>query len=116
MEPVRVTIYGLFPRTRKRYVIDSLIGLGTLAAMFSAWFPLWPILRDKIEIGRLRLEPSVLPVWMQVTVVVLEVLPWILLATALFKCLEMYLVLRCFARKEAERPRQGTGPTPGGPA
>ena len=116
MEPVRVKIYGLFARTRKRYMIDSLIGLGTLAAMFIAWFPLWPILYEKIEIGRSRLDPPELPFWMQFTVAVLQVLPWILLATALFKCLEMYLVLRCFARKEAAPPRQDTGPTPSGPA
>jgi hypothetical protein len=106
MEPVRVKVYGLFKRTRKRYLIDSAIGLAALAAVFLAWFPVWPALRDRIETGRHNLGWTELPTWMRLTVAVLDVLPWILTATALFKCLEMFLVLRCFARKEAEQARQ----------
>jgi hypothetical protein len=116
MEPVRVKIYGLFSRTRKRYLTDAALGLSALVGVLIAWFFLWPNLRNRIEEGRQHLEPPVLPLWMQITVVVLEVLPWILTATAVFKCLEMFLVLRCFARKEDEKSRQGTGPQSSGPA
>jgi hypothetical protein len=116
MEPVQVKLYGLFKRTRKRYLIDAVLGLATLAAMFIAWFPLWPILFARIEKGRQNLGWVEHPGWMKVIIVFLDVLPWILAAAALFKCLEMFLVLRCFARKEGERARQGTGPKPSGPA
>jgi hypothetical protein len=106
MEPVRVKVYGLFKRTRKRYLIDSALGLAALLAVFVAWFALWPVLHGRIESSRQQLHWAELPTWMRLTVAVLDVLPWILTATALFKCLEMFLVLRCFARKEAEQTRQ----------
>jgi hypothetical protein len=119
MEPVRVKVYGLFWRTRQRYLLDSAIGLAALLAIFIAWFPCWPPLKERIAtIEKFRLEKgeSGLPTYMLVTVAVLDVLPWILTATALFKCLEMYIVLRTFARKEAEQTRPPAGPTPSGSA
>jgi hypothetical protein len=119
MEPVRVKVYGLFWRTRKRYLLDSGVGLVVLVVMLVGWFSGWPALKERIDvIEKFHVEKGQpgLPTYMQVTVAVLDVLPLILLATALFKCLEMFIVLRCFARKEAERPRQGAGSAPGGRA
>jgi hypothetical protein len=118
MEPVRVKVYGLFWRTRQRYLVDSAIGLAALLAVFIAWFPGWPPLKERIAtIEKYRIEKGEagLPTYMQFTVAILDVLPLILTATALFKCLEMYLVLRAFARKEAEQTRPTTGPARGGP-
>jgi hypothetical protein len=118
MEPVRVKVYGLFSRTRKRYLLDSAIGLAALLAVFIAWFPCWPPLKERIDtIEKFRVEKgeSGLPTYMQITVAVLDVLPLVLTATGLFKCLEMFLVLRSFARKEAEQAQLGTGPVRGGP-
>jgi hypothetical protein len=119
MEPVRVKVYGLFWRTRQRYLIDSAIGLACLLALFIAWFPGWPHLKARIDtIEKIRHENGEpgLPTYMTVTVAVLDVLPLILTATALFKCLEMFLVLRAFARNEAELKRPKAGPATGGPA
>jgi hypothetical protein len=119
MEPVRVKVYGLFWRTRQRYLIDSAVGLACLLALFIGWFPAWPHLKGRIEtIERFRVENGEpgLPTYMQITVAVLDVLPLILTATALFKCLEMFIVLRAFARKEAEQKNPKAGPAPGGPA
>jgi hypothetical protein len=117
MEPVRVKVYGLFWRTRQRYLIDSAIGLACLLALFIAWFPGWPHLKARIEtIEKSRIENGEpgLPTYMQITVAVLDVLPLVLTATALFKCLEMFIVLRAFARKEAEQKNPNAGQTRGG--
>jgi hypothetical protein len=113
MEPVRVKVYGLFSRTRRRYLRESIFGLIVCAALWIAWIPFWPLFKERIDTiqkAGIELGKGDLPVAMKVMVAVLEAAPWILLATALFKCLEMFLVLRCFARKEAERSRQGTSP------
>jgi hypothetical protein len=112
MEPVRVKLYGLFWRTRQRYLIDSGIGLVVLAAMVIGWFSGWPALKEKldvIELHRIQTGKPAMPPYMQLTVAVLDVLPIVLVATALFKGMEMYFVLQQFARKEAES-KNASGP------
>jgi hypothetical protein len=109
MEPVRVKVYGLFSWTRKRYLVDCAIEFAALLVVFIAWFPSWPPLKERLDLIEkahiAKGEPGH-PTYMLFMFAVLDVLPWLLTAMALFKCLEMFLVLRCFARKEAERTRQ----------
>ena len=93
-EPVRVKVYGLFPLTRRRYLSQAFFGIVALVTMLVGWFLSWPRLRG-------HLSQATLPPAMRVTVAVLDQVPWILLATAALKGLETFVVLRCFARKEA---------------
>jgi hypothetical protein len=112
MEPVRVKLYGLFWRTRTRYLIDSGIGLAVLGAMVIGWFSCWPPLKDKLEViehHQIQAGKPPLPPYMQITIAVLNVLPIILGATALYKGMEMYFVLQNFARKEAESKKAAVG-------
>jgi hypothetical protein len=97
VEPVRVKVYGLVPRTRSRYLVESAVALGFAAVLFIAWWLGWPVLRQ-------RFERQELPAVVQVVRVVLEWAPWILLGALGIKLLEMMIVLRCFARRETAPP------------
>jgi hypothetical protein len=98
VEPVRVKVYGLFWQTRRRYVLQSIFGLGYGVALWILWLYLWPGMRQQLT--RWDIE---LPTYMIVTVAVLNELPWILLAAAVIKLFEMWIVLRRFTQKEAEQ-------------
>ena len=99
VEPQRVKVYGLFPRTRRRYVMEAIIGAGFGLLLFVAWWLGWPHLRQ-------RLVTRELPPFLQLTVTILDWTPWILLAAALLKGMEVLLVLHSFARKEASSHSQ----------
>ncbi len=107
MEPVRVKVYGLFWQTRRRYVLQSLFGLGYGFVMLILWLAFWPEMYKKLN--RWDID---LPAYMRVTVAILNVLPWILLAAALIKLFEMWIVLRRFTRKEVERLARKKAPSP----
>ena len=94
MEPVRVKVYGLFSRTRRRYLVEALTGAVLGLILFLAWWLGWPTLRQRlttlrssvpVAMGRRDTRPR----------------PWILLGAALWKGMEVLFVLRSFARKEA---------------
>ena len=105
MEPVRIKVYGLFPRTRRRYVIEAAIGAAFALLLFAAWWFGWPQLRQ-------RLVHLDLPPLLRWTVAILDRTPSILLAAALWKGMEVLFVLRSFARKEAAKPvTESTTPT-----
>ena len=103
VEPVRVKVYGLFPRTRRRYLIETAMGGIFALILFAGWWFGWPQLRQ-------RLVHLDLPPLMRVIVAVLDQAPWLLLAAILWKGMEVFLVLRAFARREAQK--QVTDPTP----
>ena len=97
MEPVRVKVYGIYSHTRRSYVVQAIFGLGAVAGLLIAWWFGWQELRQKLT------QPTVtLPTFMYVTIAVLDKVPWILGAITLIKVFEMWIVLRRFARKEAE--------------
>jgi hypothetical protein len=102
VEPVRVKVYGLFSRTRRRYLIDAAIGTIFGLFLLVAWWLGWPILRQ-------RLATLTLPPLLQVTVAVLDATPWILLGAAVYKGMEVLLVWRLFARKESLLSPRGRG-------
>jgi hypothetical protein len=104
-EPVRVKVYGLFALTRRRYLFQAASGGVCIVALLLAWYFGWPALKERLE----RLPaPPVLSVMIQV----LEWAPWILIATAVYKFLEIAVVLRCFARKAAAAAPPPTAPGP----
>jgi hypothetical protein len=94
VEPVRVKVYGLFSRTRRRYLIEAATGAVFGLLLFAAWWLGWPHLRQ-------RLVNLDLPPLLRLIVAVLDRTPWILLGAALWKGMEVLLVLRAFAHKEA---------------
>ena len=91
--PIRVKVYGLFPRTRRRYLTESFLGLSMAALLGGLWWLGWPTLRQRLD--QLELPAVGLGIKM-----VLQKAPWILLGAGLLKLVEMGLVLRCFARQE----------------
>jgi hypothetical protein len=101
VEPVRVKVYGLFSRTRRRYAIEAIVGAVFGLLLFLAWWLGWPTLRQ-------RLTAVDLPPLLQWIVRILDRAPWILLAAALCKGMEVLFVLRSFARKEASHRIQKT--------
>jgi hypothetical protein len=98
VEPVRIKVYGLFWQTRRRYVLQSIFGLGYGVALLVLWFAAWPGMYKQLT----RWDVD-LPAYMRVTVAVLNELPWILAAAAVIKLFEMWIILRRFTRKEAEQ-------------
>jgi hypothetical protein len=105
VEPVRVKVYGLFPRTRRRYFLEAMIGANFGLLLFVAWWFGWPQLRQ-------RLAQFDLPPLFRLIVAVLDWTPWILLGAAVWKGMEVLLVSRAFARKEASNTiKESTTPT-----
>lgn len=97
---MQVKVYGLVLLTRRQYLRQAFLGLAWLAALLLAWWLGWPALLARLN--RLELPPAMVYVKMA-----LQAAPWILLAVALLKCIEMALVLRRFARK-GEAARHGS--------
>ena len=98
MEPVKVKVYGLFWQTKRRYVVQSIIGIVYGVGLLIIWWLKWKPFRETL------LRPDApMPGWMIVTIIVLNELPWILLITAVIKAFEMWIILRKFKAKEAEQ-------------
>jgi hypothetical protein len=105
VEPVRVKVYGLFARTRRHYLLDSIVGFVFVMALLAAWWLGWPRLR-------LRMTALPLPPFYRTIVLILDRAPWILLAASLWKGMEVAFVLRSFARKEvSNRLKESDTPT-----
>jgi len=94
VDPVCVKVYGLFSLTRGRYLRQAVYGYAALALVLLGWWTGWPFLA-------MHFEKIDLPGWMCVTVAILSHAHWLLLGVAGWKALEMWFVLRAFARKEA---------------
>src|SRR5581483_5896968 len=95
VDPVRVKVYGLFAWTRRRYVVQSVLDFVAGAAVLIFWLFAWPGMKRNV----MRFENP--PTYLQVIVAILDQMPWILLATVAVKVLEMWIVFRRFAQKEA---------------
>src|SRR5438093_209112 len=94
MQKVRVKVYGLIPLTKRTYLVLQALGLGVIVAAFAAGVCL-P--RPKPARG------EVLPPVAVMAVRLLDWLPWLALLFLAAGAAETWLVLRKFARKEAEQ-------------
>jgi len=92
MELPRVKLYGLFPVTRRRYLVQSVVEWLGVIALVAVWFWGWPALSRRLDVDKLP------PVMASIRAVLANV-PWIALGLAVFKIFEMFLVLRAFARR-----------------
>jgi hypothetical protein len=107
VDPVRVKVYGLVSLTRRRYLYQAAMGGFFLLLVFISWIVFWPDLGERL--AKLPRTP-----WIVSVGAVLAATPWILLTLVLFKCVEMYFVLRRFAEKEAEAQKKQTAKASGG--
>jgi hypothetical protein len=98
VEPVRVKVYGLFSRTRRRYLIEAIAGVGSAMVLLIAWYFGWPPMHERLT--RPELPPSA---YRTLLVAVLNNVPWILMAALAYKMAEVYVVLRILARKEGKK-------------
>ncbi len=105
MGPVRVKVYGLFPRTRRRYVTEAFVGGLLLLAALVTWWLGWPELA-----ARLKRLPQVRGVVM--TEAVLANVPAIVLTAAVLKSIELIVVLRRFTYKQALQNARDSQPQP----
>jgi hypothetical protein len=105
MGPVRIKVYGLFARTRRRYLIEAVVGGLLLLAALVAWWLGWPELEARLR----RLPPSRAVL---MTEAVLANAPWIILAAAVLKSIELIAVLRRFAHEEALQRARNPGAQP----
>jgi hypothetical protein len=90
--PVRVKVYGLISLTRRTYLILQAIGLGVVVPGVLALWWLCP-----------RPAPVQGAFWPNAFVRLLDLVPWMCLLIVVAESVETVLVLRRFARKEAER-------------
>ena len=93
MEPVRVKVYGLFSLTKRRYLAQAVAGVIFAVLILVGWWFGWPPLRDRL-MGAQAPASAV----RDFLVAVLNNLPWILLAVLVYKAIEVFFVLRAFAR------------------
>jgi hypothetical protein len=105
MGPVRIKVYGLFARTRRRYLIEAAVGGLLLLGALVAWWLGWPELEARLK----RLPPSR---GVLMTEAVLANAPWIVLAAAVLKSIELIAVLRRFTREETLQRARNPQPQP----
>jgi cyanate permease len=95
VEPVRIKLYGLFPHTRQRYVVQLVIAFALMTILLVGWWLLRPSFHEHTQghsypgIERLK--------------AFFNAIPWIVLVIAGLQSLEAFIVLRLFRRMEAEQ-------------
>ena len=98
MPPVRVKVYGLFGMTRRTYLVCQaltlVVGLAALAFAMS-----WRPVAVSLPTDRQRFFLTLF-----------QLFPWLVLLILLLGALETWLVLRQFARKQAEADRASSPP------
>jgi hypothetical protein len=104
--PVRVKVYGLISFTRRGYLMEAVAEWLVLVAILSFWILGYPHYRQIMLTvpNRTRLT--------DLTLVLFDAIPWILAGAVLLKVIEMYIVLRAFARKEAAARQIPSAPPP----
>ena len=98
MGPVRVKVYGLFPLSRRRYLFQAACGAVCWVALFVVWWMFGPELNERL----MKVKQTT---WVAIVRSVLVAAPWILVGVAVLKLVEMTIVLRYFAAKEAAGER-----------
>jgi hypothetical protein len=95
---VRVKLYGLIWMTRRRYLGTLAFGGALVALLLGLWWFRWPTVRAGVE--------TISSPGLQRVVLLWNNLPWIVGILGALLALEAWIVLRKFARKEAEQRSQ----------
>src|SRR6516225_11717802 len=97
MAPVRVRVYGLFPRTKRQYVAQQVFAVLLMIPLVVIW-GFWVHWNKQITP---EARAKALPVYLHGLLWILDQIPWAagVLLTALV--VETIVVLKIFARKEA---------------
>jgi hypothetical protein len=103
MGPVRVKLYGLVWMTRRRYVSMLVFAVALMVLLLGVWWSSWPGVRAALEMAPESRMRRVIAFW--------DMLPWMIGALGLLLAIEAIVVLRLFARREAEQSQ--LPPTPG---
>lgn len=103
VEPVRIKLYGLFWRTRRGYVVQSIVELIYAAGLLLIWLLKWRSFRDQLMLQEMDHATYIL-----VILAVLNEVPWILLIAVTIKIIEMWIILRRFAEKQAQQLANST--------
>ena len=98
MEPVRVKVYGLTSMTRRGYLAQLVVAVLIVVGFLCFWWLRWPAM---------RWDPATAhhPVSRWVAVF-FDNVPWVVGVIGVLLLIEAWIVLRRFARKEAERAAQ----------
>jgi hypothetical protein len=102
VEQVRVKVYGLFSLTKRRYLGQAATGVVFAVLVLAAWWFGWPPLRDRLT--RAEVPASA---FRDFLVAVLNNVPWIVLAVLVYKAIEVFFVLRAFARLTNPKRERG---------
>jgi hypothetical protein len=111
VEPVRIKLYGLVPMTRKRYLCQQAVAVGLTFVLLFVWY--WMPSPDAFlppppgpskGMGPRLAEPvEELPPGLARFFWIIERLPWLVGLLWILIAVETAIVLRMFARKEAEQ-------------
>ncbi len=105
MEPARVKVYGLFSLTKRRYLGQAAAGVVFAVLILAGWWFAWPPVR-----ARLTHADVPASAFRDFLVAVLNNVPWIILAVLVFKAIEVFFVLRAFARHTGRSAQAGASP------
>jgi hypothetical protein len=98
VEPVRVKVYGLIPMTRRGYLTQLAVAALLIVVVLALRWLVWPAKRpDPANVHEPRLR---------YVIAFFDNVHWIVAVVAVLLVLEAWLVLRRFARKEAEQASQ----------
>jgi hypothetical protein len=100
VDPVRVKLYRLTSMTRRGYLIQLAVSVVIVIGFLAFWWLRWP---------ELRWDPATAhhPISRWVAIF-FDNVPWVVGTIGVLLLLEATIVLRRFARKEAERASQTT--------
>lgn len=96
MAPVRVKVYGLLSRTRRQYVSQQVVAVVLMIPLLAIWV-YWQTQIVPELAGRN------LPRYLALLMGLFDAIPWLVAPLLLAIALETFLVMRIFARKEAEQ-------------
>jgi hypothetical protein len=102
MEPVRIKLYGLFKVTRRGYLVQLMMALVMLTVLLAIRYLMPPV--------QLQVKNDEMSARGRFLIALLANLHWVVAGFALLFGLEAWIVLRRFARLEAQLRKPGELP------